>query len=392
MEKLRVLQVVDNLGTGGAETWLMAVLRLWAQRELGQMDFLVTGGAPARFDDEARSLGARLHYAKFGRKSAFSFAGRLREVLREGRYHAMHDHQDYASGWHYLMGSGHLPPVRITHVHNPSYQILNNVGVTPSRRMAMRIGKWLVARYATRIAGTSAAVLTEYGFDAPAFRHVESGALHCGVDTRRFIADTESARQRIRASQEWPADSKVVLFAGRIDESPEIGHLRNHKNSAFAVSVVLECARRDSRVRMLMAGAKTTAIPALEERIRVAGMAGRIAFLGVREDLEALMVGADALLFPSRGEGLGMVAVEAQAAGLPVLASTAVPAECVVVSELVRFVDLESGVDAWATELLALLGDPPRAPDASSSVARSAFAIENSMQALIAAYSKAARA
>jgi hypothetical protein len=56
----RVLQIVDTLGMGGAETWLMEVLRLWSKTGAASMDFLLTGGRREIFDEEARCLGANL--------------------------------------------------------------------------------------------------------------------------------------------------------------------------------------------------------------------------------------------------------------------------------------------------------------------------------------------
>ena len=122
------------------------------------------------------------------------------------------------------------------------------------------------------------------------------------------------------------------------------------------------------------------------------GLEGRIRFVGIRKDIERLMLASDVLLFPSRAEGLGMVAVEAQAAGLPVLASTDVPAECVVVPELVRFKEVEEGEAAWADDLLQLAGQPGTFHDANQRVAASAFAIENSSRALVRLYSEDAPA
>ena len=85
-----------------------------------------------------------------------------------------------------------------------------------------------------------------------------------------------------------------------------------------------------------------------------------------------------------------MVAVEAQAAGLPVLASTNVPVECVVVPELVRFKEVDEGEAAWADDLFQLAGQPRDIPGANQRVAASAFAIESSCSALLRLYGEGA--
>src|SRR6202000_456979 len=108
----------------------------------------------------------------------------------------------------------------------------------------------------------------------------------------------------------------------------------------FALSVGLECLRRDPRVRMLFVGTLSPAVSEFQRLIEKENFAGLIRFVGLRYDIERYMLGSDILIFPSCGEGLGMVAVEAQASGLPVLASTAVPRECVIVPNLVDFADL----------------------------------------------------
>jgi glycosyltransferase involved in cell wall biosynthesis len=387
---IRVLQIIDNLGMGGAETWLMEVLRFWSKSDVCRIDFLATSGNPGIFDEEARRLGAQVHYVRYGIAHLPRFAKQFRQVLREGRYHAIHDHGDYASGWHFLMGGSALPPVRVTHVHNPAYQIRNNYAVTNGRCVTAQVGKALVARYSTHITGTSRQVIAEYGFDASRFRRIPKAALYCGFDPARFLGDPVAAKASVSHEFGWPADTKIILFAGRIDRSPDLGHPLNHKNAGFAVSVGVECARRDRRVRMLLAGEPSPAIPILQGRIAAAGLDGQMQFVGIRRDIERLMLASDVLLFPSRGEGLGMVAVEAQAAGLPVLVSDAVPRECVVVPQLVRFQKVEAGEAAWAADLLQLVMQHRNIRAANERVAASFFAIENSASALFQLYSKGA--
>jgi glycosyltransferase involved in cell wall biosynthesis len=385
---------LDNLGMGGAETWLMELLRFWHRQnrasEAPRFDFLATGGVPTYYDQEAKQLGSHIFYIRYGRSQLPSFTRGFRKVLCESRYCAIHDHGDHAAGWHFLMGRGLLPPVRIVHVHNPAFHIRHNYGVTAARRVTAQIGKTLVARYATHITGTSRQVISEYGFDTSRFRHVAKMTLHCGFNTELF-GEPAALRTSVREEFGWPRDAKIILFAGRLDQSPDLDHSLNHKNSAFAVAVGIEAEALDPNIYMIFAGALTPAVPVLQERIANAGFTGRMRFLGVRNDLKRLMSASDVLLFPSRGEGLGMVAVEAQAAGLPVLASTAVPRECVVVPELVRFEALSRGPAEWAAALLQHAKQRRDVVAANRRVAASAFAIENSAGALIELYSQGVR-
>jgi len=388
--RLKVLHIIDTLGMGGVETWLMELLRFWRKNPMDapQIDILSASGNAGLFDEEARGLGANIIYLRYSRSDLLSFIPPFRRLLQHENYNAIHDHQWYTSGWHFLMGSGLLPPVRITHVHNPSFELGN---LPYFRSQIAAIGKQLVTLYSTHITGTSRQLITEFGFDAPQFRHIPKLACYCGFSPQRFLGDVVKAKAALCKEFNWSADSKIVLFAGRMDQSADFGHCGNHKNSAFGVDVAIESARRETRLRAIFAGAPSAASSVLNDRIEAAGLGDRIRLVGVRQEIEYLMLGSDVLLFPSRGEGLGMVAVEAQSSGLPVLVSDTVPHECVVIPELVHFKPLSAGITSWADDLLRLIDLPRNAIEANRRVANSVFSIASSAKALTELYRSAAK-
>ena len=383
---VRVLEVLSGLGVGGAETWLMSVLRLWSAVGSAQMDFLLTGGKPDVFDAEAVGLGARLYYLRYGRADLARFAGGYRRILAQGRYDAIHDHADYASGWRFALGTGVLPPVRVAHVHNPWLHIEANYAINPSRRLAATGGKALTEMLASHVCGTSAEILRQYGFEPGHARRPKVEVVHCGFDVGRFNAPRESARARILAEFGWPQDARIVLVAGRLDRALEFDHPQNHKNSWLALNIVREAALRDSAVRLVMAGEGPSRL-ALADRIREWGLAERLRLPGIRQDMPILMRAADVLLFPSAQEGLGMVAVEAQAAGLHVLASEAVPREAVVIPDIFDALPLKAPIDLWAQRLLTIMrGSRPDPAICRRIMEASEFSIANSARKLEAIY------
>jgi glycosyltransferase involved in cell wall biosynthesis len=366
----------------------MELLRMWSKTGECQLDFLATSGNTGIFDEEARRLGAQIHYVRYGRAHLPRFARKFRHVLLEGHYDAVHDHQDYASGWHFLMGTGALPSVRITHVHNPWLHIEANYAISPLRRVTGMIGKRLVHQFATDICGTSEEILRRYGFE-PTQAQPTVRAAHCGFNVSLFSKDREFDRASVLREFCWAEETELVLFVGRLDRALEFHHPQNHKNSWFAVNVVRAAVERRPSVRFLMAGAGDCPRKAIESRIEQWGLKDKLRLIGVRKDVARLMRAANVLFFPSRQEGLGMVAVEAQATGLPVLTSTAVPAECVVIPELVHSMPLSEPIDKWADFLVEIMSRPRVPLDlCCRALECSPFSIENSAQRLREMYDR----
>lgn len=376
---------------GGAETWLMALLRLWSAAGSVEMDFLATSGHAGMFDEEARALGARVHYLRYEKDGLPKFAREYRRLLRELRYDAIHDHSDYASGWRYGMIADCLPPVRVSHIHNPWIHIGSYYGVTRRRRLTALLGKQLVGLLATHVCGTSSEVMSRYGFPAGRSGRLRNLVVHCGFDVSRYSGPRAPDRRAVLDEFGFHEDTKLILFVGRLDPDLEIDHPRNHKNSWLAALIARETASTDSRVRLLMVGAGGAQRAQMEARIADWGLGDRLKLLGVRSDVGRLMRAADVLLFPSAEEGLGMVAVEAQAAGLPVLASTSVPREAMVIPQLFHTLSLEAPPSQWAKRLLAIMEHPRPNPAAcEAALEASDYAIANSAKRLEAIYRGAA--
>jgi glycosyltransferase involved in cell wall biosynthesis len=397
-QELRVLQLFSVLGLGGAETWLMSLLKYFHEARKSspvnvKFDVLLTGGAKAVFDDAAVDLGANLFYVPFGRGNAISFTREFRRILARGHYDAIHDHQDYIAGVHFLMGAGHLPPIRIAHVHNPLYHRASQAGGIVSR-IFRSTGKRLLASFATHIMGTSRQIIAEYGFNDSLFDSVALGAAHCGFDVTQYQSDPARAHAKLCAELGWDESARIILFVGRLESAEGVhqGRRMTHKNPALALEIVKACVARDRTIHLAMVGAGDTKRMEFKALVREWGLVENVQLLGERHDVPQLMLASDLLLFPSLAEGLGMVVVEAQAAGLRVLASDTTPRECVVVPELVTFQPLSSDAAAWAEEALRLIGMPkPNSARCNLAVRNSAFSIENSAARLVQLYSSAQR-
>ena len=110
--------------------------------------------------------------------------------------------------------------------------------------------------------------------------------------------------------------------------------------------------KRDRDVKLLLVGTGED-----EEKIRQMvqekKLTEKVIFYGVSQCVETLLCAMDCFIFPSHYEGLGIAALEAQASGLPVVASEQVPKEAGA-TELYKALSLsEDAAETWAETILA---------------------------------------
>lgn len=380
----KILHIIHGFAPGGVETWLLSAVRyLHKHPQLKlQFDFLLTGGVPGLFDEEVKKYGCKIFYTTYSSKTVFSFSKDFKEVLRKNQYSAVHDHQDFISGWHFLLGGNRLPDTRISHLHNP-YNFVHNYVVNPLRWFSFMMGRKLMARYATKITGTSNAVMDEYGYDKGVFKNKRKYPAYCGFDTSRFFFN-ESAKQQICSEFNWDPSVQIALFAGRIGlQSHDTA--ANQKNPRFAFDVAKALVTRHPEWRFLFVGFKGDTGEHMENELAAKNLDTMIRFTGIRHDISTIMSACDVFVFPSLWEGLGMVAVEAQCAGLSVVMSDTVPAEALICKELVTTKSLNEGPSAWVDTIAEINTKHDRKKYAEV-IRNSPFSIENSVNTLIRLY------
>ena len=177
--------------------------------------------------------------------------------------------------------------------------------------------------------------------------------VHPGVDTTRFDAiPREAARVAVRRRHGWPVDAVVALF---ISMNYELKRL----DLVLESMARLARAPNSDRLRLLVAGKGDAA--RFTTMARRLGIADRVVFAGVRNDLPEYYRGADMCLLPSRFDTFGLVVLEAMAAGIPVIITDRVGARDLVSDGVNGFVlPVDSPAGDLATAMGALLDDSVR--------------------------------
>lgn len=340
---IRVLEVIYRADRGGAETWLLHLLRHIDRSKIA-MDFLVHDRKPGAYDAEITECGAEIFVCEGHRNLFRQWYGLWRLQRRHGPYDIVHSHVDYYGGLVVFFARMAGIRARIANFHTDAYDA-QQLG-PPHRRLYVQLMKLLVKRFATGGLGVSSkAASSLFG------EHWQSDRRWCVcpgcVDLRGFRAPRD--RDWVRAELRIPADAIVYGHVGRFVDA---------KNHEFLVQVAEALSARDLRARFLLVGDGALQ-PRTERMIKQRGLEDRFIILSPRDDIPRLMLGAmDFFLFPSLYEGLGLALVEAQAAGLRCFASTAVPTKAVPVPSLVHRLPLSAGPEFWAETILQQIGMP----------------------------------
>ena len=332
---VRVLVVGMTSTAGGVENFLMTYLGRIDKTRV-RFDFL-TRYADAAYPDKRREIG-QTYVIPRRSEDPVKYYREIRAFFDQHakEYDVVWDNECMFNDMTPLqLAAEHEIPVRIAHSHNP--QNVDPTLAGKGRGVLHRAQRRTLARYANVLWACSE---ESARWACPAMDMPFTIIPHA-IDAKAYRYDAK-VRAEVRAQYDL-TDCLVVGCVGR---------LHYQKNHPFLLEAFARLHQREPRARLMLVGDGPDLLP-LEAKAVDLGVESAVLFLGHRDDVPRLLQAVDLFAMPSHFEGLGMAAVEAQAAGLPCVLSSAFPQAAKITGD-VTFLPPEDP-DLWAECMLDTL-------------------------------------
>ncbi|MDF2179788.1 glycosyltransferase [Aliiglaciecola sp. CAU 1673] len=360
----RVMHVFGIMNRGGAELRTLALMP--AMEKLGyEFHFCVLSGKTGVLDDEIRRLGGQVHYCPLGASLPWRFI----KLLKAQQIDILHSHVALVSG--FLVSLARLAGVRLRIAHLRSTH--DGGQSTYLRRLRDHFLRCCMRCNSQRILGVCAGALARYwpNWSAdPQFRLVYNG-----LD----IQDIPKQNNFWQAYGLTETDSPVVINLARMDK------VKNHLRQ---VSMFADFCTHFPHARMVFVGKENPETKAAMLTLAKArGIESHLLFLGEQGNPLPLLRHADAMLFPSKWEGLPGAVLEALSLGTPVLA-TRLPGTEEIAAQIdgLQVMSLEESDQHWAAALAQLLEQQADRKALVTQFRQSDFVISKNIDTLHAIY------
>lgn len=329
MEHFRVLQVLASLDRGGAETMIMNIYRNIDRAKL-QFDFVVNEQRKEyAYESEIKELGGRIYRVpRYTLGNYLSYKQAWKRLLCEHpEWLIIHGHHT-SSAFIYLRVAKSLNRITISHSHIAG----GEHSVKSYLKVIMRYPLRYMADYL--FACSKSAAIWMYG------KHSHSAyIINNAIDAEKFVFNKNMRKDK---RKELQIEDKFVIG--------HVGRFHIQKNHKFLIDIFKEVHDRNRDSVLLLVGDGDLR-QSIEEKVNNLGLADNVIFTGVRSDIPELFQAMDVFVFPSLYEGLGIVAVEAQAAGLHCIVADTIPKEAYV-TDLVEKEYLKTSKELWAERIL----------------------------------------
>lgn len=328
---VRVLQVFGKLNRCGAETMVMNLYRN-IDRSKVQFDFIVHTNEHCDYDDEISSLGGKIYRVpRYNGKNHFIYKKSWNEFFQKHtEYKIIHGHVRSTASIYLKIAKKH-GLITISHSHSTS----SGSGFSAIVKNLLQYSIRFTADYLFACSKSAG----EWLFGKKACKKKNFFILNNSIDSAKFTYDKNV---RIKKRKELKSEDKYIIG--------HIGRFHLEKNHNFLIDIFKEVYDKSDNLVLLLVGDGELR-KSIKTKVKNLGLTNSVIFAGVREDIPELLQAMDVFLLPSLYEGLGIVAIEAQAAGLQTIVSETIPKEAYI-TDLIEKEYLSSSPTIWANRIL----------------------------------------
>ncbi len=330
-EQLRVAEIMGKWVGGGVEAVVMNYYKN-IDRDKVQFDFICDDDSTNIPYDEIQKMGGRVILIPPYQK-VLKYHKELKRVLKEGKYKIVHSHINTLSFFSLWAAKSAKVPVRIAHSHSTTNK------KEKKKNLLKQVLRPLSKIYANRYMCCSE-LAGRWLFGDKEYDKGNVYLLNNAIDLDKFKYD-EKIRKDKRKELEIGEETLVIGHIGRF-----VGQ----KNHQFLIDIFNEVHKKHPNSLLLLAG-QGPLQEEIKEKVSSLGISDSVRFLGQRSDANELYQAFDVFLLPSLYEGLPVVGVEAQAAGLLCVLSDDMTKETKVLDSTV-FMSLSNTSEEWANKIL----------------------------------------
>lgn len=320
-EPIRILQCVSNMDRAGIETMLMNFYRN-IDRDKIQFDFLCNKSKPGDYDEEIKALGGNIYVSPgLNPFKWFKYQKYMKELFKKHPEYKIIHCQNEAMGFPALYAAKKCGiPVRIAHSHN-------TVTRKDFKWPIKIVYKYLLRTVATDyVACSHAAGKYLFGKDVKVINNA--------IDSQKFIFN-EKVRKDTR--KQYNMENKFVIG--------HVGRFEPQKNHEFLIQLFYEYQKQNKDAVLMLIGTGS-----LEEHIKELvsnlNIQDKVIFTGSISNVNEMYQAMDMFILPSFHEGLPVVGVEVQAAGLKCIFADTITKE-VALTKNVQFLSLKEDINTW---------------------------------------------
>ena len=282
-------------------------------------------------------MGARFYH--ISRPShPISYAKSLKSILNQTEYAAVHFNMSYANFIPIIIARWIGAKKIIMHSHSTAIDDRRD-SIRFAKIIIHKLGRYLMNYMADEyLACSSLAAKWMYPGSILQSKHYHMA--RNAIDVSKYNYNPH-VRDDIRRKLKINDDTFVIGHVGRFTYQ---------KNHEFLINVFKKVHQKVNDSVLLLIGEGPDE-GVIKQKVKELKLNNNVMFLGRRNDVPKLFQAMDCFVLPSRFEGLPIVGIEAQAAGLPCVFSTAITAEASVSDEVV-FTSLDD-MSHWISNILA---------------------------------------